>query len=218
MNRKYKYIFFDFDGVLAESVNAKTEAFKELYSDYGKDIVNKVEAHHLENGGVSRFEKFKYYHSQFLGIEIDENKVQELAQAFSNLVLNKVISSAEVEGVTAFLEKHYLTMDFWVITGTPTEEIKKIVEARNMKKYFKGLYGSPEKKTHWTEFLIKKHGLKREEILFIGDATTDYNAASHSNIDFCLRSTEESAKYFADYKGISFSNFNELEKAIKFDI
>ena len=53
-----KAIIFDFDGVIAESVNVKTEAFASLYEPYGKDVVNKVEQHHLANGGVSRFEKF----------------------------------------------------------------------------------------------------------------------------------------------------------------
>ena len=31
-----KNIFFDFDGVIAESVNAKTDAFEEMYLPYLK--------------------------------------------------------------------------------------------------------------------------------------------------------------------------------------
>ena len=37
-----KNIFFDFDGVLAESVNIKTDAFYEMFLKYGKDIAEKV--------------------------------------------------------------------------------------------------------------------------------------------------------------------------------
>ena len=53
---------FDFDGVLADSVNIKTLAFYELYKEYGDSISSKVVEHHEANGGVSRFEKIKLYH------------------------------------------------------------------------------------------------------------------------------------------------------------
>ena len=61
---KIKNIFFDFDGVIAESVNAKTEAFREMYIEHGTEIANKVVDYHINHGGVSRFEKFKYYYGK----------------------------------------------------------------------------------------------------------------------------------------------------------
>ena len=54
-----KTIFFDFDGVILNSVNVKTEAFRDMYKQYGDDIAQKVVNHHLANGGVSIFEKFR---------------------------------------------------------------------------------------------------------------------------------------------------------------
>ena len=59
-----KNIFFDFDGVIAESVSAKTDAFEEMYLPYGKDIAAKVVEYHKLHGGVSRYEKFKYFHKE----------------------------------------------------------------------------------------------------------------------------------------------------------
>ena len=35
-------IIFDFDGVILESLNVKTNAFKKLYEPYGSDISKKV--------------------------------------------------------------------------------------------------------------------------------------------------------------------------------
>ena len=61
---KIKNIFFDFDGVIAESVSAKTDAFKELYLPYGGKIANEVVQYHIKHGGVSRFEKFRYKRDQ----------------------------------------------------------------------------------------------------------------------------------------------------------
>ena len=48
-----KAIFWDFDGVIADSVNVKTDAFYELYLPYGKNIAEKVKEYHLANGGFS---------------------------------------------------------------------------------------------------------------------------------------------------------------------
>ena len=59
-------LVFDFDGVLADSVNIKANAFAELYSPYGSEIVERVVTHHLANGGMSRFDKFNYYHNVYL--------------------------------------------------------------------------------------------------------------------------------------------------------
>ena len=58
-------IVFDFDGVLAESVDIKTRAFALLFRDEGEEVVRKVIDFHLKNGGVSRFEKIKFFSGAF---------------------------------------------------------------------------------------------------------------------------------------------------------
>ena len=89
----FQVILFDFDGVLAESMNVKTQAFAKLYEEYGSEIVEKVIKHHIENGGVSRYKKFQYYHKFFLGKELNKKELEGLAQKFSDIVINKVIES-----------------------------------------------------------------------------------------------------------------------------
>ncbi len=42
MNHKIKTVFFDFDGVLVDSVNIKTKAFAKLFDPYGQEIEAKV--------------------------------------------------------------------------------------------------------------------------------------------------------------------------------
>ena len=58
----HKAIIFDFDGVIADTLQLKTDAFAELYSPFGDHIIKKVVSHHKMNLGVSRFEKIKFYH------------------------------------------------------------------------------------------------------------------------------------------------------------
>ena len=63
---KLEQIFFDFDGVLVDSVQVKTKTFETLFAKYGKEVQEKVIKHHLENGGMSRYKKFQHYYNSFL--------------------------------------------------------------------------------------------------------------------------------------------------------
>ncbi len=209
-----KNIFFDFDGVIAESVSAKTDAFEEMYLPYGKEIASKVVKYHKLHGGVSRYEKFKYFHKEFLDEIINQDKIDELAIQFSNIVLDKVINSDEVIGANYFIKKYHTKFQFWIITGTPTSEIGLIVEKRNLNDFFIGLHGSPNNKRYWTENLIKKHKLIRDEIIFLGDATTDMDAANYSKTHFALRENEENKELFKNYNGLRFNDFYQLEKIL----
>ena len=59
----YEVFFFDFDGVIVDSLDIKSQAFGELFKDYGEDVVKKVMDYHLNEGwAMSRYEKFKYYY------------------------------------------------------------------------------------------------------------------------------------------------------------
>ena len=207
-------IFFDFDGVIAESVQAKTDAFKDLYLEFGNEVTKKVVEHHLNHGGVSRFEKFRIYHRDFLGIDLSAKEIEVLAGRFSQLVLQKVINADEVPGVGEFLKKYHKQLNFWIITGTPTNEIDVIIKKRKLGTFFKGWYGSPENKIYWCDLLLNKYNLDRNETIFLGDASTDLKAARHSNIHFALRETGDNQFLFKDFKGIRFENFFELEKQL----
>ena len=61
-----KTIIFDFDGTIVDSVNIKTEGFAELYNEYGNNTVKQVVKYHLLNGGVSRYDKIRYFQENIL--------------------------------------------------------------------------------------------------------------------------------------------------------
>jgi len=182
----YKAVIFDWDGVITDSVGVKTEAYAQMFRKYGKEIEKKVVEYHLAHGGVSRFDKFRYFHKEFLGEEISEEKVQELSNEFSELVFQKVVDSPFIKGAVESIQKAYKQgLLLFVISGTPIEEIKLIADKKGLSSYFKEILGSPTKKEKWTEYILEKYALKPKEVLFLGDAEEDRLAAENNGVDFC---------------------------------
>ena len=211
---KYKNIIFDFDGVLAESVNIKAKAFYKIYEPYGEEIAEKALRHHNENGGMSRFEKFVFYHKVFLNHDLTRREIKSLSTKFSNIIVQDVITSNEVPGAFWFLKK-YLKKNKWIVSATPEDEICTIVEKRNMSIYFKKVYGSPEGKISIVKKIISENNLKKDETIFLGDAVTDFKAAEVNNIDFALRRTPENKLLFLKSLNlIIFEDFYSFDKQI----
>ena len=202
-----KGIIFDFDGVIAESVQIKSDTFAELYKPYGPDIVEKVVEHHEANGGMSRYEKFKIYHESFLNKTITEEEISALANHFSGLTVEKVIAAPYVRGALEFIKKSYDQYKLFISTGTPTEEMKKILAGRKIANYFINVFGSPAKKTVHVNSIITNYNLDPSELIFYGDSNSDMNAAHHHNIPFVLRLHPLNQDYFFYYTDKTIKNF-----------
>jgi HAD superfamily hydrolase (TIGR01549 family) len=195
-----KAIFYDFDGVIKDSTDIKSQAFYELYLPYGKGVADKVMQHHIEHGGMSRFEKFKYYHNEFLKKTISELEVDGLANAFSDLVLKKVIESNYVPGALESIKFGANHFKQFVVTGTPQSEIEFIVNKLSIADYFIELCGSPKKKIQHSQELLNKFGFAVDEVIFVGDALTDYECAQYFDFNFYLREHPENVSLFKDKK------------------
>jgi len=202
-----KGIIFDFDGVIAESVQVKTDAFAALYVTYGKDIVDRVVEHHESNGGMSRFEKIKIYHGLFLNKTITEGEITDLANQFSELVVEKVIAAPYVIGALEYIQKCYKQYKLFISTGTPTEEMKQILEGRKIAQYFTDIFGSPVKKNVHINNIESRYGLRSNELIFYGDSNSDLDAAENANIAFVLIKNSFNKKLAETYKGEIINNF-----------
>jgi len=179
-----KAIIFDYDGTIADSINIKTQAFAELYRPFGNEVERKVVKYHLANGGITRFEKLKYFHKELLNIDLDEDKVQELAQKFSKLVKDKVVNAPYIPGAFEFISNNHKKYDLFISTATPTDEIKEILNRKNLIQYFKDIKGSPESKIDHVKHIISNNNYLRNETVFIGDSDSDKAAAVKNNLFF----------------------------------
>jgi len=183
---KYEMVFWDFDGVIKESVSVKTDAFEELFKPYGETVQNKIKNHHIENAGISRFNKIPLY-LKWSGKEPTRKKVNEMCSQFGKIVKNKVISSAWVPGVESFLKKNNEKLKFIIVSATPQDELEDICQSINIDNYFSKIYGSPSSKSSAIKLSMLEYGISPQKCLMIGDASADIDAAKENNINFIFR-------------------------------
>jgi HAD superfamily hydrolase (TIGR01549 family) len=182
--KKIQAFFFDFDGVLANSVEVKTRAFAKLFEPYGVEIAAKVVDHHRRHGGMTRLEKFRHYYSEFLKKPLDDDVMERLCSEFSRLVVDQVVASPEIPGAEEFLAKWHDHTPCFVISATPDDEIRQIVRRRGLEGFFKEVLGSSASKTENLKRLLGKYALESAKCIFFGDAESDYRAAKECGVEF----------------------------------
>lgn len=182
-------IIFDFDGVLVESVDVKTDAFAALYAEYGPDVVKRVVAYHQEHGGISRFQKFRYFHREFLGVELTPETEADFGRRFSEMVENAVVAAPWVIGAREFIQAYENKIPMFIASGTPDDELNRIVLRKGIQRYFVSAHGSPATKAEIIQRIVTERGLRKERVLMVGDSMTDYQGATEVGVEFIGRVT-----------------------------
>ncbi len=183
-------LFLDFDGVIVESADIKTAAFRALYRDYGEAVVEQAVAHHMANGGISRRKKIRHCHKMLLDVSLNETELDALSHHFSRLVEDAVVNAPLVKGADTFLASNRPVRPMYVVSGTPEEELTRIVARRSLGDYFSGVHGSPREKPVIIRSILSELNVTPARCLFIGDARTDHDAAMECGIPFIGRVAE----------------------------
>ena len=185
---RFSVQFWDFDGVIKESVDVKTRAFMELFQPHGAAISEKVRDHHEANGGMSRYEKIPLY-LEWARQPTSSDNVQFFCERFSDIVFARVIDAPWVPGVREYLLSRKLIKAMYLVTATPQYEIEEILNVLNISNVFRKVYGSPIDKSVAIAEVIRLTDTSCAEAVLIGDSATDYRAALDNNISFVLRKT-----------------------------
>lgn len=181
----YRYIFFDFDGVIVDSVDAKIAAFGELYDEFGSEVRRKVEAYQRAVPGETRFDKIPRFHRDLLGISLTSSQVSEWCDRLSDIVLDQVVASPllpDVAQVLGMLMRQGTPC--FIVSGTPDDELHQIVQRKGLDPFFKSVHGSPAKKAAIVREIMSGLGIAAEDCLFIGDAMTDFDCAAECGLGF----------------------------------
>jgi phosphoglycolate phosphatase-like HAD superfamily hydrolase len=210
---RYDAIVFDFDGTIVQSNEIKTKAFRKLYEKYGGDIVKQVAEHHEQNIGISRYEKFRYFHENLLHLHYTHNVEEKLAKRFSQLIFDSIVQVPYVEGALEFIERFHLKLNLFVASGTPEKELQKIIELRKMSKYFSGIFGTPRNKTEILKNIIRVNCFIPERVLMVGDAHADWEGAQSAGTDFIGIQKQNELSHFPE-SSVVMENLISLKKYV----
>lgn len=186
----YATLIFDCDGVVLDSNRVKTEAFRAAALPWGRDAAEALVAHHVANGGVSRYAKFAHFVDRILPDHAagavpgrDGPDLPAMLTTYAEAARAGLMTCAVAEGLT---ELRAATPDtrWMIVSGGDQDELREVFAARGLAPYFDaGIFGSPDTKD---EILARKlaAGTIERLALFLGDSRLDHEAASGHGIDF----------------------------------
>lgn len=180
-------IFFDFDGVIVESLDVKVEAFRELYAPYGDEIVRQAIDYYVRETGVPRLRRFRHCHRHLLGQDLSHDEAQALSDQFGGMVEDLVVSCKGVPGAREFLERYSDEIPCFVVSATPDAELKRILRRRRINQFFAAAYGSPPDKPETLAKVLAQRRLRGAETIMVGDGLADHRAATKNAIRFVGR-------------------------------
>jgi phosphoglycolate phosphatase-like HAD superfamily hydrolase len=178
-------VFFDFDGVIADSTEVKVRAFATLFAPYGPEVQKAAIRYHLKNGGMPRHQKIHHCFETFVGQATTDAELNLAGQTFSALVLDEVVAAPFVSGALSTLQQlQQASIPAFVVSGTPGDELRLIVERKGLGSCFLEVHGSPRAKTAIVADILTRYKYRPEQCLFIGDALADYHAAQGTGLRF----------------------------------
>lgn len=180
-------VVFDCDGVLLKSNHIKTEAFRELASEFGDEVAREFVAYHQREGGVSRYEKVRYLLSELTNVSNVESRLPELVQRYGQLVLEELREAEVMPGLREFLSRlSKAEVPAFVASGGKEEELLEVLSAKGLAPYFRKIRGSPTPKKEIVADLVDGYDLDPPRSLFFGDSRLDFEIASEHGFPFVM--------------------------------
>lgn len=180
---QYRSAVFDCDGVILDSNDLKTVAFRKTLANESSTLVEEFIEYHQAHGGISRYVKFDHFYRMMKGGANYANETSDALQRYAEICRKGLIECALIPGIIETLQ-HFrsLDIDCFVVSGGDQDEVRSTLSERGLSQYFAGIYGSPRNKMEHLGDLVKA-GLRIPGIYF-GDAESDSKAAHQYGLDF----------------------------------
>jgi phosphoglycolate phosphatase-like HAD superfamily hydrolase len=190
-----KNIFWDFDGVIMDSMPVRNRGFEQVLKEFPNEQVALLMQFHQKNGGLSRYVKFRYFFEHIRGEVITDQEVQKWADKFSIIMINSLINpSLLIKEIFRFIKKEYKNYNMHIVSGSDQKELRLICKNLDIAKYFNSIHGSPTAKNDLVKKLLEKQSYNKKECVLIGDSINDLEAAETNNILFVGYNNPELAK------------------------
>jgi phosphoglycolate phosphatase-like HAD superfamily hydrolase len=201
--RAASLVFWDFDGVIKESLTVKADGFERLFLPFGQEVANRVRKHHESHTGISRYEKMPLY-LDWAGLPSTTDKVEEFCERFSQLVRVAVIEADWVPGVPEYLRAECRRQQFVLLTATPQREIEEILRSLALEGCFREVFGAPTSKPSAIKDVLMRSPFSSDRVLVVGDSESDVKAAEINGLACLLRSTTFNEDLRRTFRGPTF--------------
>jgi phosphoglycolate phosphatase-like HAD superfamily hydrolase len=178
-------ILWDFDGVIMDSMPIRDKGFELVLAAFPKMQVAELIKFHKENGGLSRYVKFRYFFEKIRKENITEKQLADLTSAFGELMRRELLNSQLlIEDSLSFIKSNYRNFRMHLVSGSDGEELKFICKSLRLDEYFQSIHGSPTPKNELVNSIIQSEDYDRNFVILVGDSINDFHAAEHNNVNF----------------------------------
>lgn len=209
-------LILDFDGVVVESIPLKTAAFRKVFS-FAPEHLDEIIEFHLENGGMSRYDKYRYIYTHILHEPLTPEQEERLADEYVGLIFDSMLTVPYVEGAEGLLRDCSRRLPLYIVSATPEGEMHEIARRRGLAKYFVRIYGSPKTKAECIREILSEASALPSEALFVGDAPNDWQAAYETGVRFVARIRPGDPNRFSGRPGVEriVGNLHELREYLR---
>lgn len=178
-------IVFDFDGTLVDSNRLKYDAFFELFpadGRYRRIVCDVLAADPEATRFVVLAEMLKRIRQE--GLRDDGLSPEALAERYNLAVVARVKACPPMPEAAAVLEKLSPRYAVYLSSTTPQTALEEILIYRNWRRFFKDVFGYPNRKTATLQHILMREATAPTQILVVGDGESDRCAAAAAGCAF----------------------------------
>lgn len=170
---KYKFLIFDFDGTLADTNEGIVRTFQETFRKMGKTVppveaITATIGRSLRDGFTDALPE--------LSAEEADKAVEIYREIFPSIAFPLISAFPGIVEMLRELKTRGLKMA--VATSRSHHSLETLAEQIGVIDFFKGMFGAEDVVNHkpapdLVNLIISKYGLRRDDVLVIGDANFD---------------------------------------------
>lgn len=180
-----KLIIFDLDGTLLDTVEEITAAMNDMLVEFNLPSVTLEQAKNWVGKGAAHFLQL-YLDAHDLDLSLDQDRL--LQRFYHHYEKRSGTGSKLYKGVQPTLEKLLSSgVKLSVVTNKFKLGADKVLESHQLVRFFEDVIGGDcfeHKKPHpvAVQYLMDKHQVSTDEVLFVGDSMTDVSTAKNAGV------------------------------------